>query len=223
MPVICLQRKATERATKSALEQRSMQCKERLDGASCFHSMDNGLWSFEVEHFSHSCFSKAHLIKEPGMGAVDTPGRGANGDPGGSDAWWERLASGSNIPPRTPNACCFLNALVRGLALWMALVQKSTPSNFWWGLTPESHQCQKGVKLRAKKSASPGRTGKCTQLRLMLLIRSDRHNVPLWVFFWTAPGYSVWPQACCFWYLEAICSRTSLIPKASFIFSSMMC
>lgn len=99
MPVICWQRKATERATKSALEQRSVQCKERLDGASCFHSMDNGLWSFEVGNFSHSCFSKAHLIKEPGMGAVATPGGGANGDPGGSDAGGRRWLVAATSPP----------------------------------------------------------------------------------------------------------------------------
>lgn len=61
--------------------------------------MDSSLWSFEVGHLSHSSFAKAHLAKEPGMGAVATPGWGANGDPGGSDAQWERVAGGSNTPP----------------------------------------------------------------------------------------------------------------------------
>lgn len=150
MPVICWERKATERATKSAPEQRTVQWKERLDGASCFHSMENGLQSFEVGHFSHSSFSKAHLVKEPGMAAVAIPGWGVSGDPG-SDTWWERVASGSNILPRTWNACYFLNALTCGLALWMTWIQKSTGNNFLWGLTSRKSSTPKRREIESKE------------------------------------------------------------------------
>lgn len=95
-------------------------------------------------------------------------------------------------PPSAPNACCLVHALTCGFALCLlarvrtARIQKSTPDNFF--MRSESHRRHKGEKLRAKDNAAPNRTGKCTatQLRLVFLIRNDRHKTSLWIFIWSA-------------------------------------
>lgn len=130
-------------------------------------------------------------------------GCGCSGLSGPRGQWglWQRrrLAepgqTGAATPPSPPGACHLVNALTCGFARYllscvrMAWIQKSTPGNFFMRSDLlKVIKAKKREKLRAKDNATSDRMGKCTAalLRLVFLIRNDRHKTSLWIFNWTA-------------------------------------